>query len=259
MSELDVQIAFVGLNAHSIVPPLAPGGVRGMGVYPAHFILVSPRERLLAEWRRYHLAIVSRWLVPKVRAVLGSRQAPAGAEGSGPPAAGPKVVRVKKLNSDATVACIERLGIRYLVNAGAGIFRSPLVDLPDLVIVNAHAGKLPEYRNMNVVEWALYNGEPVVGTVHRIDGGIDTGPTLLARPLDLDASASVEEARAEAFDQVARLVGEAVVAHAAGEIAPVPQPPGGRRWYVMHSAFARALDAVHGCKRARQRARTLTE
>ena len=245
MNGLDSQIAFIALNPRLPLLRSMRLGFENVGVHPSHLILVSPRDRLLAEWRRHRLSVVGRTLAPKARQMLGAKHA-ASAEDPEPELPPLTVDRVKRLNSDETVACIRRLGIRYLINAGAGIVRAPLVNVPDLVIVNAHAGALPAYRNMNVVEWALYNNEPVIGTVHRIDAGIDTGPTMLAAELDLSGATSVAEARERAFDQVGRLVGKAVVAHAANQLPTVEQLPGGRRWYVMHPAFTRALDARLG-------------
>lgn len=46
-------------------------------------------------------------------------------------------------------------------------------------IVNIHPGRLPEYRGMRPVHWALRNAEPFHGvTMHEIDSGIDTGPVV---------------------------------------------------------------------------------
>jgi len=46
-------------------------------------------------------------------------------------------------------------------------------------VLNLHLGKLPEYRGMRPVNWALFNGESVAGvTLHEVDVGIDTGPIV---------------------------------------------------------------------------------
>jgi methionyl-tRNA formyltransferase len=244
MSELGTSIAYVTYNPSGPFTQSLRAGFADAGVHPAHLIVVSPRERLAAEWRRRRLGIVTHTLVPQTRAVARARLGATSDGVAPPPDTGPEpeVVRVPRLNGPETLEIIRDRGIRYLVNSGAGIFREPLVSRPDLVIVNAHAGRLPAFRNMNVVEWALYTGAPVVGTVHRIDAGIDTGAILLERPLDLSAARSVEAARAIAFDQVARLVGPAVVAHAQGTLEERAQPPEGTRWYVMHPRIRARLE-----------------
>ena len=226
MSDLGSAIAYVTYDPGGPFMRSLAAGFAAIGVEPATLIAVSPRERLAAEWRRRRFA-----MVPPVARAATRRPAFARAD-----------VRVKRLNSEELVAVIRERGIRYLVNGGAGIFREPLLSAPGLVIVNAHAGALPAFRNVNVVEWALYTGAPVVGTVHRVDAGIDTGPVLLERTLDLASARSVEQARAMAFDQVARLAAPAVAGHARGELHERPQPREGTRWYAMHPRLRARLD-----------------
>lgn len=46
-------------------------------------------------------------------------------------------------------------------------------------VLNLHLGKLPEYRGMRPINWALKNGETLAGvTLHEVDEGIDTGPIV---------------------------------------------------------------------------------
>lgn len=60
------------------------------------------------------------------------------------------------------------------------IFKSKLINLPPLKIINCHAGKLPFYRGRNILNWALINDEKEFGiTVHYVDEGIDTGDIIL--------------------------------------------------------------------------------
>lgn len=246
MSELDSSIAYVTYNPAGPFVRSVRAGFHAIGVHPARLVVVSPRQRLAVEWRRRRLAMVPEIVLPQVREMAaarlgGARGRTAEAEtSSGEPVE--EVVRIRELNSPELADLIRSRGIRYLVNGGAGIFREPLTSMEDLVIVNAHAGALPGFRNMNTVEWALYTGSPVVGTVHRIDSGIDTGGILLERPLDLSAARSVAQAREIAFDQVARLIAPAVVGHARGEIQERPQPRQGTRWYVMHPYLRDRLD-----------------
>ncbi|WP_380284650.1 formyltransferase family protein [Kitasatospora purpeofusca] len=46
-------------------------------------------------------------------------------------------------------------------------------------IINCHPGRLPDYRGVRPVNWALRNREHLHGiTIHVIDAGIDSGPIL---------------------------------------------------------------------------------
>ncbi|MFJ1767976.1 formyltransferase family protein [Amycolatopsis sp. NPDC088138] len=55
---------------------------------------------------------------------------------------------------------------------------------PDLIaatpqIINCHPGRLPHYRGVRPVNWALRNRDDLAGvTLHVIDDGVDTGPVL---------------------------------------------------------------------------------
>ncbi len=55
-----------------------------------------------------------------------------------------------------------------------------IINIPDLRILNAHCGKLPEYRGNHVVYWTCYNADfdKIGYTIHLVDKGADTGPIL---------------------------------------------------------------------------------
>jgi methionyl-tRNA formyltransferase len=58
------------------------------------------------------------------------------------------------------------------------IIRRELIDA-GVRILNLHPGRLPEYRGVRPVNWALRNRDRVHGvTIHEIDAGVDTGPIV---------------------------------------------------------------------------------
>jgi methionyl-tRNA formyltransferase len=64
-----------------------------------------------------------------------------------------------------------------------------MIDLPRLGNINLHASLLPKYRGAAPIQWAIANGETVTGTTTmRIDGGLDTGPMLLRREVEIDGN-----------------------------------------------------------------------
>lgn len=76
---------------------------------------------------------------------------------------------------------------RHLIGVDVDLILSVMYDRiigPALVygparVLNLHLGKLPEYRGMRPVNWALRNGESIAGvTLHEVDTGIDTGPIV---------------------------------------------------------------------------------
>jgi len=56
------------------------------------------------------------------------------------------------------------------------IIKAPLLDYPKEGFVNTHPSLLPHNRGRNYNFWALVEGSPFGVTLHRVDGGVDTGP-----------------------------------------------------------------------------------
>ncbi|MEW6049032.1 MAG: formyltransferase family protein [Bacillota bacterium] len=64
--------------------------------------------------------------------------------------------------------------------AAPQLFGEHLLRLPNWGCLNVHSAKLPQYRGMMPVFWALYHGDRTVGvTVHRMDERLDRGDVLL--------------------------------------------------------------------------------
>ncbi len=78
-------------------------------------------------------------------------------------------------------------GVQLVVLAGYMQLLSPtfLTRFPSRVI-NVHPALLPAFPGLNAVEQALAYGVKVFGvTVHFVDDGVDTGPVILQRAIDL--------------------------------------------------------------------------
>jgi phosphoribosylglycinamide formyltransferase 1 len=81
---------------------------------------------------------------------------------------------------------VER-GVELVVLAGYMQLLSPsfLASFPDRVI-NVHPALLPAFPGLDAVRQALDYGVKVFGvTVHFVDDGVDTGPVILQRALEL--------------------------------------------------------------------------
>ena len=90
-------------------------------------------------------------------------------------------LRHKNINSEEFIEKIKQYECDLFVSMSFNqIFKSEIVNLPPLKIINCHAGKLPFYRGRNILNWALINDEKEFGiTVHYVDEGIDTGDIIL--------------------------------------------------------------------------------
>jgi len=90
----------------------------------------------------------------------------------------------------------ERVGL--VVLAGYMQLLSPnfLGRFPQRVI-NVHPALLPAFPGIGSVEQAIAYGVKVFGvTVHFVDEGVDTGPIILQRAIDLPAATEAQEVRA---------------------------------------------------------------
>jgi methionyl-tRNA formyltransferase len=78
---------------------------------------------------------------------------------------------------DADLAVVAAYGL---------ILPKPILDAPEQGCVNVHASLLPRWRGAAPIQRAILAGDEVSGvTIMRMDEGLDTGPMLLKRQLDI--------------------------------------------------------------------------
>ena len=76
-----------------------------------------------------------------------------------------------------------------------------LMDIFPLGVVNLHAGKLPEYRGANVLQWVLIQGERETAvTLHYVDRKIDAGPVIHIRKVAIDDDDTAKTLRAKMME-----------------------------------------------------------
>jgi folate-dependent phosphoribosylglycinamide formyltransferase PurN len=140
------------------------------------------------------------------------------------------------VNGERSLSWLRRLAPDLIVYTGGGILRRPLIDIPTLGVINAHSGLLPEYRGMNVTEWALLNRDEIGITVHFIDTGIDTGRILFTRRMQVTPEdVSINALRARVGCATVDALVEAVGMLERGAVAPINQVPGdSKQYFVMH-------------------------
>jgi methionyl-tRNA formyltransferase len=97
-----------------------------------------------------------------------------------------------------------------------------------------HCGPLPQIRGMNGVEWALFFGFRPTVTLHYIDKGIDTGPIVAERTLEVKQGESLGRIRARTVLAGVDLLLDRLEAVASDRAACRPNPGGqGRQYFVM--------------------------
>jgi methionyl-tRNA formyltransferase len=99
-----------------------------------------------------------------------------------------------------------------------------LLEIPRLGWMNLHGSLLPKYRGAAPIAWAIINGERKTGlTTMRLDPGLDTGPILMQREIEIGSDEAAPEMAKRMADLGAPLVAESLVKLERGEIAPIPQ------------------------------------
>ena len=93
-------------------------------------------------------------------------------------------------------------------------------------VINVHPALLPAFPGMHAVEQAVRYGVKVFGvTVHFVDGGVDTGPVILQRALELPEADDPAEVQALLQPIEHALLPEAVRLLARGAVSFDPDNP----------------------------------
>ncbi len=81
-----------------------------------------------------------------------------------------------------------------IVVAYGMILPPEVLEIPTYGCINMHVSLLPKYRGAAPIQWAIINGEEETGiTVMQMDEGIDTGPVLAQRPVQIPPDATSGE------------------------------------------------------------------
>jgi hypothetical protein len=156
-----------------------------------------------------------------------------------------RIINCLSINHNSTIRKIRKAG-PSMIMAHSGILRNKVLSLTDTVFVNIHTSKLPHYRGMNNVEWALLEYQEIWCSIHRISRGIDEGDILYQeqihyQPADL---ISLPQFRAFCFYKSHAMLGKALEKYFKGEINFVPQSQKGiplMQYYSMHPILKQRL------------------
>ena len=103
-----------------------------------------------------------------------------------------------------------------------------VLGLPPLGCLNIHASLLPRWRGAAPVERAILAGDRWTGiSIMQMDAGLDTGPVLLQRRVEISRAHTGGALRAELAVLGAEMLLEAMSGRAAGTLIGEPQPEEG--------------------------------
>ena len=83
---------------------------------------------------------------------------------------------VSDVNDKEYMAFLRELNLDLILSFQHQIFRDELLALPNICCINCHPSKLPKYRGVKPIFWAMKNNEKEIGvTVHVMSKDIDKG------------------------------------------------------------------------------------
>ena len=136
-------------------------------------------------------------------------------------------------------------GAELMVVAAYGlILPQAVLDLPRQGCINIHASLLPRWRGAAPIQRAIEAGDAQTGiTIMRMEAGLDTGPMLLARAVDIGP----RDTAGRLHDRLAALGGELVVEALArvAQIVAVEQPAQGVTYAAKIAKAEAQLDWNH--------------
>ena len=111
-----------------------------------------------------------------------------------------------------------------IVAAYGKILPEWMLSIPRLGCINVHASLLPQYRGAAPINWAIANGERETGiTIMQMDAGLDTGPMLARRAVEILDDETAPGLSARLADVGAGLLSETLNRLELGEVRAVPQ------------------------------------
>lgn len=152
-----------------------------------------------------------------------------------------KIVRCQNINDDAVVSALSDPTITTVVLAQSGIIRKNILGLGKWII-NAHPGKIPTYRGVDVVRWALLQRQPVVVTLHLVDAGIDTGYILAEQKLEILAEDTPAKIAQRSIERSLDLLVNGALSNPTA-FKPHPPTGDGQQYYLM--PFHKAQELEH--------------
>jgi len=98
-------------------------------------------------------------------------------------------------NSYEVEAHIKSLNPHLLILAGyGGILGKGILTIPQIMCINLHGGRLPEYRGSSPMNWVLVNGESSFGiSIIEVTEGVDTGNILNERIFDISEEMTIRD------------------------------------------------------------------
>jgi methionyl-tRNA formyltransferase len=139
------------------------------------------------------------------------------------------VLQPASFRSPEVLDTLRSLELDALVVVAYGLILPPAaLNVPKFGCLNIHASLLPRWRGAAPIQRALLAGDAKTGiTIMRMDSGLDTGPLLAARVIDIRADDNAQSLQDRLAHLGADLIGETLQNLRLGRVHAAAQPADG--------------------------------
>lgn len=139
--------------------------------------------------------------------------------------AGLRVAQPGSLRDEMFLRDMSSLAPEFIIVVAYGkILPKQVLELPGRGCVNVHASLLPKYRGAAPIAWSIIRGEEKTGiSTMLMDEGLDTGPVLLQREIDISADDTAATLGLKLAEAGASLLTETLKGMRDGSVKPMPQ------------------------------------
>ena len=82
----------------------------------------------------------------------------------------------------------------FILSGYGKILKQETIDIPKMMTINLHSGKLPKYRGSSPLNWSLINDEKNFSlSIIEVDSGVDTGPILNEKTFDISETDTIRD------------------------------------------------------------------
>ncbi len=134
----------------------------------------------------------------------------------------------KRMRDDASIEMLRSWQPELVVVAAYGqILSQECLDVPTSGSINVHASLLPRWRGAAPVQASILHGDTVTGvTLMLMDAGLDTGPILAQRMLEISPVETGGELTHRLSKLGAEMLPDTISSFITNDIAPIPQIDG---------------------------------
>jgi methionyl-tRNA formyltransferase len=156
-------------------------------------------------------------------------------------------IQPERLKDPAALDQLRTWAPELIVVAAFGqILRPAVLELPHLGCLNVHASLLPRWRGAAPIQAAILAGDERTGvTIMRMDSGVDTGPLLSQRALDIFPDENAASLTQHLAELGADLLIDTLPRYLRGQIQARPQDPAGATYAPMLKKEDGLLDPLH--------------